>query len=177
MLADMNLATVDLPDITRPDVAGIVIRTWRTDDQLRAADAAVKTWRSRAWPEDCLTRSVLLSTDGRLVLHYEQWSSHQLGYRLAHAEPAEEPSDQVLVVLFGVSKVAQQRRLVDMMRAHVTPGTYLHASTDGAGVLAWTTQDTWSHLDELPWVERLSSQRFRPHAALARSSAATARSA
>ena len=168
---------MDLPDITRPDAAGIVIRTWRTDDQVRAADAAVKTWRSRVWPEDCLTRNVLLGSDGRLVMHYEQWSSPQLGYRLVHAEPADMPSDEVLIVSFGVSKAAQQRRLVDVMRAHVTPGTYLHASTDGTGVLAWTTQDTWQHLDELAWVERLSSLRFRPHAALAHSSVATARSA
>ncbi|GAA3432392.1 hypothetical protein GCM10018954_019950 [Kutzneria kofuensis] len=170
------LARMDLPDLARPDVAGIVIRTWRTDDQLRAADAAMKTWRSRPWPADCLTRSVLLGVDGRLVLHYEQWSSHQLGYRLVHAsEPVS--SSEIMIVSFGVSKVAQQRRLVDVMRAHVTPGTYLHASTDGTGVVAWTTRDTWQHLDGLPWVERLSSQRFRPHAALAHSSAATARSA
>jgi hypothetical protein len=167
---------MDLPDIARPDAEGVVIRTWRTDDQLRAADAALKTWRSRAWPADCLTRSVLLGVDGRLVLHYEQWRTPQLGYRLVHAEPAP-PDDEVLIVSFGVSKVAQQRRLIDVMRAHVTPGTYLHASTDGTGVVAWTTRDTWPELDELPWVERLSSQRFRPHAALARSSAATARSA
>ena len=177
MLVDVNLSAMDLPDIARPDVAGVVIRTWRTDDQLRAADAVMKTWRSRVWPADCLSRSVLLGVDGRLVLHYEQWSSHQLGYRLVHAEPAGVRSDQVLIVSFGVSKVAQQRRLIDLMRAHVTPGTYLHASTDGTGVLAWTTRDTWGRLDELPWVERLSSQRFRPHAALAHSSVATARSA
>ena len=164
-------------DLARPDVEGIVIRTWRTDEQSRAADAAVKTWRSRPWPADCLTRAVLLGADGRLVLHYEQWSSHQLGYRLVHAEPAEATAPEVLIVSFGVSKVARQRRLVDVMRAHVTPGTYLHASTDGTGVLAWTTRDTWQELDELPWVERLSSQRFRPHAELAHSSAATARSA
>jgi hypothetical protein len=171
------MSGMDLPDIARPDVAGIVIHTWRVDDQLRAADAALMTWRSRAWPADCLNRSVLLGVDGRLVLHYEQWSTHQLGYRLVHAEPSDEPLDEVLIVSFGVSKVAQQRRLVDAMLPHVTPGTYLHASTDGAGVVAWTTLDTWSHLDELPWVERLSSQRFRPHAALAHSSVATARSA
>lgn len=168
---------MDLPDITRPDADGIVIRVWRTDDQLRAADAAITTWRSRAWPEDCLTRSVLLGEDGRLVLHYEQWSSHQLGYRLVHAEPAEVPSSDIVIVSYGVSKVARQRRLIDVMRAHVTPGTYLHASTDGTNVLAWTTRDTWSDLDELAWAERLSSQRFRPHAALAHSSVATARSA
>ncbi|MEV6609298.1 hypothetical protein [Kutzneria sp. NPDC051319] len=166
---------MELPDFARPDVAGIVIRTWRTDDQLRAADAAVKTWRSRPWPSDCLTRSVLLGEDGRLVMHYEQWNSHQLGYRLVDATPG--CSSEIVIVSFGVSKVARQRRLVDLMRAHVTPGTYLHASTDGAGVVAWTGRDTWSELDELPWVERLSSQRFRPHAALAHSSAATARSA
>lgn len=166
---------MELPDLARPDVAGIVIRTWRTDDQLRAADAAVKTWRSRLWPSDCLTRSVLLGEDGRLVMHYEQWSSHQLGYRLVDATPGR--SSEIVIVSFGVSKVARQRRLVDLMRAHVTPGTYLHASTDGVGVVAWTSRDTWSELDQLPWVERLSSQRFRPHAALAHSSAATARSA
>jgi hypothetical protein len=171
------LCRMALPDLTRPDVAGVVIRTWRTDDQLRAADAAVKTWRSRAWPVDCLARSVLLGTDGRLVMHYEQWRSHQLGYRLVHAEPADEPQSEILMVSFGVSKVAQQRRLVDLMRAHVTPGTFLHASTDGVGVVAWTTRDTWPDLDELAWVERLSSQRFRPHAVLAHSSAATTRSA
>jgi hypothetical protein len=168
---------MDLPDLARPDVAGIVIRTWRTDDQLRAADAAVKTWRSRPWPSDCLTRSVLLGEDGRLVMHYEQWSSHQLGYRLVDASPGLCDPAEIVIVSFGVSKVAQQRRLVDLMRAHVTPGTYLHASTDGADVVAWTTRDTWSQLDQLPWVERLSSQRFRPHAVLAHSSAATARSA
>jgi hypothetical protein len=171
------MSAMDLPDIARPDVAGIVIHTWRTDDQLRAADAALKTWRSRPWPADCLSRTVLLGVDGRLVLHYEQWTSSQLGYRLVHAAPADEPSGEVLIVSFGVSKVAQQRRLLDVMRPHVTPGTFLHASTDGAGVVAWTTRDTWAHLDELPWVERLSSQRFRPHAALAHSSVATARSA
>src|SRR5579859_7005649 len=93
-------------DLARPDVEGIVIRTWRTDDQLRAADAALKTWRSRPWPADCLTRAVLLGTDGRLVLHYEQWTSHQLGYRLVHASPAA-PSSDVLIVSFGVSKVAR----------------------------------------------------------------------
>jgi hypothetical protein len=166
---------MDLPDLARPDVAGIVIRTWRTDDQLRAADAALKTWRSRPWPADCLTRSVLLGADGRLVLHYEQWSTHQLGYRLVHA--CTELFPEILIVSFGVSKVARQRRLVDLMRAEAAPGTYLHASTDGTGVVAWTTRDTWACLDELPWVERLSSQRFRPHAALAHSSVATARSA
>jgi hypothetical protein len=166
---------MELPDLARPDVAGIVIRTWRTDDQLRAADAAMKTWRSRPWPAECLTRSVLLGVDGRLVLHYEQWSTHQLGYRLVHA--AAELFPEILIVSFGVSKVARQRRLVDLMRAEAAPGTYLHASTDGTGVLAWTTRDTWAELDELPWVERLSSQRFRPHAVLAHSSAATARSA
>jgi hypothetical protein len=166
---------MELPDLARPDVAGIVIRTWRTDDQLRAADAAMKTWRSRPWPAECLTRSVLLGVDGRLVLHYEQWSTHQLGYRLVHA--AAELFPEILIVSVGVSKVARQRRLVDLMRAGAAPGTYLHASTDGTGVLAWTTRDTWAELDELPWVERLSSQRFRPHAVLAHSSAATARSA
>ena len=37
--------------------------------------------------------------------------------------------------------------------------------------------DIRERVSELPWVERLSSQRFRPHAVLAHSSAATARSA
>ena len=166
-----------LPDISRPGVHGIVLRTWRTDDQVRAANAALATWRSRAWPDDLVSRSVLLGADGRLVLHYEQWSSPQLGYRLVESgPPADEPAG-VVIVSFGVSKAAQQRRLLDLIRPRLTPGSHLHGSTDGFGVLVWAERDDWGHLDELPWVERLSSQRFRPHEVLVRSSAATLRSA
>jgi len=74
----MPVVTEARPVIDRPDVTVAVVEevfTRDTESQLAAAAAVVRHWRSTGWPPGLVAQSLFVSTDGRSLLTYAQWSS------------------------------------------------------------------------------------------------------
>ncbi|GAB2944326.1 hypothetical protein GCM10027280_36390 [Micromonospora polyrhachis] len=70
-----------------------VTSRWQVDGrraQRSVADAAMARWRQSPWPEGCLSVTCLLSTDGRLVLFYGQWTDEQSYQR--HVTSLDQPA-------------------------------------------------------------------------------------
>lgn len=74
----MPIATDVLSPVDRADITAAVVEVVTTDgaDHQRAAAAAViKHWESSEWPAGLVAQSLFLSTDGRSLLTYCQWSA------------------------------------------------------------------------------------------------------
>ena len=67
-----------LPDISRADVDVVVVNRWSagTPERAKAAVAVIAaSWEHEPWPEALASVNCFLSTDGRSVLTYAQWTS------------------------------------------------------------------------------------------------------
>ncbi len=67
-----------LPEISRPDVGLAVVSQWTAGTRERqnaAAEAILAAWERVPWPEDLLSVTCFLSTDGEAVLTYAQWKN------------------------------------------------------------------------------------------------------
>ena len=68
------------PDLIRPDVGCVVTSAWYVgtrERQRAAADAAIDMWKKLPWPQECISLNCYLSTDGKLVWFYGQWTSEE----------------------------------------------------------------------------------------------------
>ena len=77
----MSVITEARPVIDRADAAVAVVEEVATRDaehQQAAAAAVVRYWQSTPWPAGLLAQSLFVSTDGRALLTYAQWSSAQV---------------------------------------------------------------------------------------------------
>jgi hypothetical protein len=73
-----HAASDHLPDISRPDVGLVVVSQWTAgtpERQRAAAEAILAAWERVPWPDDLLSLSCFLSTDGEAVLSYAQWKN------------------------------------------------------------------------------------------------------
>lgn len=83
----MNTFPVTLPDLTRTDIACVVLDRWRTakaSDQPAVADAVVHGWRERGLPPGMASLTSLTSLRGDAVLTYQQWTDIEAPQRTAH---------------------------------------------------------------------------------------------
>jgi hypothetical protein len=72
------VASLRLPDLTRPDVGMVVVSEWTAgapERQRAAADLLLANWENVPWPVDLLSFNCFLSTDGEAVLSYAQWKT------------------------------------------------------------------------------------------------------
>ncbi|MFJ8686733.1 hypothetical protein [Micromonospora wenchangensis] len=75
----MSTTVQDRPVIDRPDVVAVVVAEQATRDaaaQDALAADTVAGWQVGLWPDGLVSRSCFVSTDGRSVLTYAQWSSY-----------------------------------------------------------------------------------------------------
>jgi hypothetical protein len=111
----MTASRNHLPDISRADVDVVVVNHWDvgTFERAQAAAAVVAaSWEHGPWPEALVSLTVYLSTDGRSVLTYAQWTSDNARLELmkahrpagvtalAEAVPGTEPSEPVAYRLY-----------------------------------------------------------------------------
>jgi hypothetical protein len=74
----MTASHNQLPDISREDVDVVVVNHWTvsSSESAQAAVAAIAaSWEHGPWPDALVSLNVFLSTDGRSVLTYAQWTS------------------------------------------------------------------------------------------------------
>lgn len=109
-------SNIRLP-IAREDAATALVEQVGTRDaehQQAAAAQVIKHWEAADWPAGLLAQSLFLSTDGRSLLTYGQWSAASAGAEAPAPRPRDDvrPDWRALGVEPGVPQAFELYRVV-----------------------------------------------------------------
>ncbi|GAA2668146.1 MULTISPECIES: antibiotic biosynthesis monooxygenase [Actinosynnema] len=139
---------VQLPDVTRPDVALVTISTeYAAGPQDEAVADALAAWADP--PDGLVSATVFASADGEVVLTYAQWADDSVRdvggvrYRVARSTSGAGAPGCVITAGFDVDGPERQRHVVGaVVDAAVAAGplsgavsAHFHLSEDGTRVL------------------------------------------
>lgn len=98
------IISLNLPDIARSDVGTVLVSEWKVgspERQRTLVEAFITAWEGVPWPQGLLSANLFLSTNGKTVLNYAQWTDDEAYHEFVqtHLQSRVEQIDRAVPVI------------------------------------------------------------------------------